>query len=422
MTGLPGLAGRRLRSRKWLGEGPVARVLAALNGGGEETRIVGGAVRDLVLGLPVGEVDLATTAVPDEVMRRARLSGFKAVPTGLAHGTVTVIVDRRPFEATTLREDVETDGRHARVVFGRDFDADARRRDLTINALSLDREGVVHDPISGLADLEARRVRFIGDPDMRIREDYLRILRFFRFSARFSDGALDAQGFCAAIRNRDGLEKLSRERIRAEFFKLAIAPRAAEVLTAMADSGLLTPIFAGMVYPGRFARLVAATKARSAEEDAMLSVMGLALVTVEDGDRLRERLRLTNSEHTRAVQAARALEKLHGVETPPSTPQIEALSIVFGQEATRDALRLAEADAGAPSDVFAETDRRLRNSPAPALPFAGKDLVARGVPPGPLVGRALKAFQEAWLAAGLPREPETLDRMIDEAIERLAGP
>ncbi len=204
MTGLPGLEDGRLRDREWLERRPLAKVLDALNGDGEETRVVGGAVRDLVLGLPVGEVDLATTALPEAVRRRAKASGFRTIPTGLSHGTVTVIAEGRTFETTTLREDIETDGRHAKVVFGRDFDADARRRDLTINALSLDRDGFVHDPVGGLADLAARRVRFIGDAGQRIREDYLRILRFFRFSARFGEGPLDAEGFAAAIRNRRG--------------------------------------------------------------------------------------------------------------------------------------------------------------------------------------------------------------------------
>ena len=281
--------------------------------------------------------------------------------------------------------------------------------------------GFVHDPVGGLADLAARRVRFIGDPRQRIREDYLRILRFFRFSARFGEGALDVDGFRAAVRNRNGLERLSRERIRAELFKLVVAPRAADVARVMADGGLLQAIFAGMAYPGRFERLLA-TRPRSAEEDATLSMMALGLAIVEDADRLRERLRLTNAEQARAAQAAKALEALHGVEAPPRPPELDRLVVIFGTEAVADALRLVEADARAPAGAFAETLRRLRDEPPPALPFAGRDVVARGVPPGPEVGRALKAFQEAWLAAGLPREPETLEQMLDAAICGAASP
>ena len=165
MSALPGLATGRLKDRRLLRQGPFARALEALNGGGEETRLVGGAVRDLALGQPPADFDLTTTAAPDEVVRRAREAGFKVALTGVAHGTVTLIIDGRPLETTTLREDIETDGRHAKVAFGRDFDADARRRDFTINALSLSADGFVHDYVGGLADLGARRVRFIGDAD-----------------------------------------------------------------------------------------------------------------------------------------------------------------------------------------------------------------------------------------------------------------
>ena len=199
---LPGLSDGKLKDQALLRQGPLARALEALNGRGEETRLVGGAVRDLALGEPAVDFDLTTTATPDEVTRRAREAGFKVALTGVTHGTVTLIVDGRPLETTTLRQDVETDGRWAKVVFGRDFAADARRRDFTINALSLRADGTVQDFVGGLEDLRARRVRFIGEAEARIREDYLRILRFFRFSARFSVGGLDRDGLSAAIRLR----------------------------------------------------------------------------------------------------------------------------------------------------------------------------------------------------------------------------
>ena len=213
-----------LRDAAWLRDGPVARLLALLDRDGEEARAVGGAVRNALLGMPVEEVDVATTAVPEEVVRRVEAAGCKAVPTGIAHGTVTVIVDHTPVEVTTLREDVETFGRKARVAFGRDWKADAERRDFTINALSARADGVVHDYVGGLADIAARRVRFIGDPLQRIAEDYLRILRFFRFQAWFGDGAPDAAGLHACIASRAGLETLSRERVRMELMKLLARP------------------------------------------------------------------------------------------------------------------------------------------------------------------------------------------------------
>lgn len=183
-----------------LAHAPLARVLDVLDGDGEEARLVGGAVRNALMQRPVSDHDIATTAPPEIVMARAQAAGLKVKPTGIAHGTVTVLVGRQPFEVTTLREDIETDGRHAVVCFGRDFAQDALRRDFTINALSLSRDGTIHDYAGGLDDLARRRVRFIGDPATRIREDYLRILRFFRFSAEYGEGPLDADGLAAADR------------------------------------------------------------------------------------------------------------------------------------------------------------------------------------------------------------------------------
>ena len=199
----------------WLHDPPVRRALGLLNADGEEARVVGGAARNAMLGLPLNDVDVATTALPAQVIRRAQDAGLKAVPTGIDHGTVTLVIDGVPFEVTTLREDVETFGRKANVAFGRDWKVDAERRDFTINALSITPDGVVHDYVGGLADLAARRVRFIGEPARRIAEDYLRILRFFRFRATYSTGA-DGAGLHACIVARDGLRMLSRERVRSE--------------------------------------------------------------------------------------------------------------------------------------------------------------------------------------------------------------
>src|SRR6266516_4723594 len=198
----------RLNDTTWLTQGPLAKLLALLDRDGEEARVVGGAVRNALLGHPPGEIDVATTALPAEVMRRAAAAGFKPVPTGVAHGTVTVVIEGHPFEVTTLREDVETFGRHATVRFGRDWVRDAERRDFTMNALSLSPDGIAHDYVGGLADLRARRVRFIGDAATRIAEDYLRILRFFRFHALYGDGHPDADGLHAAIVARAGLGQL----------------------------------------------------------------------------------------------------------------------------------------------------------------------------------------------------------------------
>src|SRR5882724_2184038 len=194
-----------LDDASWLTSGPAARVLGLLNGDGEEARVVGGAVRNTLLKIPTGDIDIATTALPDEVVRRAKAAGIKCVPTGIEHGTVTLVVEGKPFEVTTLREDTETFGRKAKVAFGRDWAADAQRRDFTINGLSVDANAVVHDHVGGLEDIVARRVRFIGDPNQRIAEDYLRILRFFRIHAAYGAGEPDRAGYLACIVAREGL-------------------------------------------------------------------------------------------------------------------------------------------------------------------------------------------------------------------------
>src|SRR6478672_10004804 len=224
---MPANVGSGALEAPWLKSGPAARVLGLLNGDGEEARVVGGAVRNALLKIPIGDIDIATTAVPDEVIRRAKAAGIKSVPTGIEHGTVTLVVEARPFEVTTLREDVETYGRKAKVAFGRDWARDAERRDFTINGLSVDAEGVVHDHVGGLADIAARRVRFIGDPARRIAEDYLRVLRFFRIHAAYGEGEPDRAGYLACIAARGGLAGLSAERVRMEILKLMIAKGAA---------------------------------------------------------------------------------------------------------------------------------------------------------------------------------------------------
>jgi poly(A) polymerase len=401
-----------------LTRGPLSRALGALNGEGEETRLVGGAVRDLILGMTAEDLDLATTARPDEVMRRAGAAGFKVATTGLSHGTVTLIMDGQPIETTTLREDVETDGRHAKVAFGRDFSADARRRDFTINALSLSPDGLVHDPVGGLDDLAAGRVRFIGDADARIREDYLRILRFFRFSARFGEGAVDAEGLSAAVRNRLAIANLSRERVRAEILKLIVAPHAGAVVQTMGESGILQPAL-GFAYTGRFNRAIAIESARGAKADALLRLAALAAMIPEDAERLRERLRLANAECERIVHAAHALTGLHGILVPPSVDRLRVLLFSAGRQTARDALLLAEADSDASPDdpAFAAGDRFLGEAPAPELPVGGSDVIARGVEEGPRVGEVLRFFRQLWIEAGFPSDRDALDRLVKTAIE-----
>src|SRR6202795_3035939 len=226
---------RVLDDAPWLKSGPTARVLELLNSNGEEARVVGGAVRNALLKIPTGDIDIATTALPTEVIRRAKAAGVKSVPTGIDHGTVTLVIDGQPFEVTTLREDTETFGRKAKVAFGRDWVRDAERRDFTINGLSVDAAGVVHDHVGGLDDILSKRVRFIGDPDRRIVEDYLPILRFFLIHAAYGAGTPDRTGYLGCIAGRAGLSSLSAERVRMEMLKLLVAAGAEAAVAAMAD-------------------------------------------------------------------------------------------------------------------------------------------------------------------------------------------
>jgi poly(A) polymerase len=406
---------RRLPDETWLTTGPLAQLLAVLDRAGEEARVVGGAVRNCLLGEPVREIDVATTAPPDEVLARARAAGFKAVPTGIDHGTVTVIVDETPFEVTTLRADVETFGRKAKVMFGRSWRVDAERRDFTMNALSVTVKGELHDYVDGLADLDARVVRFIGDPRRRIAEDYLRILRFFRFHAAYGRSAPDRDGLAAAIEAREGLASLSRERVRAEMMKLLVAPGAAATLTVMADAGILEDVIGGVPLISDFARMAAVEATAEAVPDAARRLGALAVAVEEDADRLWQRLRLTNGEHSTLLSMAEGWRRLS-----PEIGEAKARELLYRlrPDAYVDRVLLAWARSGAATDdpqwrELATLPGRWR---APACPIKSKAFTARGLAAGPQLGTALKMAEEAWISAGFPAGRQDLDTIVCNAL------
>ncbi len=405
-----------MRAQRLLEDQRVARLLAALRATGGETRIVGGAVRDSLLGLAPHEIDLATDALPEAVMQAARKAGLKAVPTGIDHGTVTIVVDGTPFEVTTLREDVETFGRAARVRFGADFEKDALRRDFTVNALSLSPDGRLHDYTGGLADIAARKIRFIGDPARRIAEDHLRILRFFRFHAAVGEGPLDAAGLHAAIVARDSLARLSRERLRAEMLKLFAAKRAIEVAREMSQAGVIEVIL-GVGFPARLERLAAIEAAGRRSPDPLLRLAAFSLKTVEDAERLRARLRLSNAEFMRLSRAAALMQGLHGLETPPGEQALLRLLYRHGGETVRDALALthAESRAEAENSAWSAAERFVAGTPAPVFPIKGADLLALGIAPGKAMGAALKRLETEWIRAGFPQDDEAIARLLQEA-------
>jgi poly(A) polymerase len=397
-----------------LTRGPAAAVLAVLDRDGEEARIVGGAVRNALLGMPPGDIDIATTALPNEIIRRTSAAGFRPVATGIEHGTVTVVADGVPFEVTTLRQDIETYGRRAKVVFGRDWRLDAQRRDFSINALFLSRDGAIHDYVGGRTDLAAHRVRFIGEPATRIAEDNLRILRFFRFHASYGEGAPDPAGLAAGIRARERIASLSRERVRMELMKLLVAPRAGPTLAVMAEAGILGPVLGGVPLVGSFTRMEEIEAASGLAPDACRRLGALAVFIVEDTERLAERLRLSNAETGRLASMAQAWWQLSAAAGEHA---LRALLYRLGEQRFGDRVALAWSRAQA-STAHPAWHRALtlpQRWKPPTLPLKAADLIARGVAKGPALGHALAAAEAAWVAADFPREAAALAAIADAA-------
>jgi poly(A) polymerase len=412
-------AASRKLDAAWLSAGALPRLLAVLDCDGEEARVVGGAVRNALLKMPIHEVDVATTAVPEEVVRRVTAAGLKAVPTGIEHGTVTVVVDKHPFEVTTLRQDVETYGRHAKVAFGRDWKSDAERRDFTINALSASRDGTVHDYVGGLADLAVRRVRFIGDPRRRIEEDYLRILRFFRFHAAYSEGGHpDAQGLAACIAGREGLDQLSRERVRMEVMKLVVAPHAVPTFIAMADSGLLLRVLGGVSYLASFENMAKVEAATGVAPDAVQRLGALGVWVAEDAERLAQKLRLHNVEQERLVSMAEGWRRIS-----PERGELAAKALIYrlGPQTFSDHALLgwARSTASANDTNWHAMTATTKRWTAPVFPLKSADFIKRGIEKGPALGAALRAAESAWIAAGFPEGQPALNKIADAAA--LAG-
>jgi len=390
-----------LPSAPWRGLAGLERLLAVLGAENGDTRFVGGCVRDTLLELAVSDIDLATRLAPEEVLRRLREAGIKAVPTGLAHGTVTAVVSGRPIEVTTLRRDVATDGRRATVAFTDDWRDDAARRDFTINALSADpASGAVFDYFDGLADLDARRVRFIGDPLTRIAEDHLRILRFFRFHARFGTGAPDAAGLAACRARANDLMALSRERIADEVLKLLALPRPAETVQIMLDAGVLRPVLPEIVATDRLERVIAAEAAAQLAPDPLRRLAALLPQEPAVAAGAASRLRLSN----------KAVKRIELAADPKLEPP-RMLAWRIGTTSAVDRLLLAGDAAGAAD---------LAGWQPPRLPIGGGDLIALGLPPGPLVARTLGRLSEAWAQAGFEEDRKAVEALarahVDQAL------
>jgi poly(A) polymerase len=402
-----------LAEATWLRDGALAKLLATLNAGGEEARVVGGAVRNALLGEPIGDIDIATTSVPDEVVRRAGAAGFKPVPTGIEHGTITVVIEDRPFEVTTLREDVATFGRHAEVRFGRDWKVDAERRDFTMNALSASADGTVHDYVGGLADLAEWRVRFIGDAGKRIAEDYLRILRFFRFHAAYGHGAPDRAGLHACIEARAGLGVLSRERVRMELLKLLIARHATPTLAVMAESGLLVPVLGGVPDLAGFSNMAKVEAAAGVEADPIQRLGALGVRVDEDAERLWQRLRLSNMEHERLAAMGDGWWRV----SPGEEKFGRVLLYRLGPErfADRVLLAWARSPAAAHDAQWIAHVGLPERWIVPVFPIKAADFIKRGMAPSPALGAALREAEEAWIAADFPSDAGSIEAIVAAA-------
>lgn len=410
---IPGAAG-------WLHDAELQKLLAVLSAGGEQARIAGGAVRNALLREPVADIDIATTNLPAETVARAEAAGFRTAPTGIEHGTVTVIAERAPYEVTTLRADVETDGRRAKVVFGRDWRHDAERRDFTINALYAEADGAVVDLVGGLADLESRTLRFIGDADARIREDYLRILRFFRFFAWYGRGRPDAEGLKACARLKDGLDGLSAERIWSELKRLLAAPDPSRSLLWMRQAGVLTKALPESEKWGIDAihGLVAAESSLDWAADPMLRLEAIVPPDGERMDGLSKRLKLSNAEAARLENWA-----LNTLPAADTTDVAMRKTIYRGdRQGLADRLRIALAGArsrAANDDAalvqaagYARLLKLVDAWEAPAFPVSGADLIGRGQNKGPELGQTLKSLEAAWVDSGFKL---TRDALLERA-------
>jgi poly(A) polymerase len=386
-----------LNDRSWLDAKATRTLIAALDAGGIEFRFVGGAVRDALLGRKVSDIDVATPAMPQDVVRAVEAAGLKAIPTGIAHGTVTAIVGRQPFEVTTLRRDVETDGRHAVVAFTDDWRADAARRDFTMNALYADRHGAITDFFGGEADARGGRVCFIGNPAERITEDALRILRFFRFHAWYGRGALDRDGLAASRKLAGMIERLSGERIRVELFKTLAAPDPVPAWTAMVEAGVMAHTVPAALRADRLSAIIVL------EHDLGLPASPLrrlaALTGAPSAERLaalKDRLKLSNRDEAHLRTLGGYADRIALVA------RRKFGQALYGAEPAwvRDAAMLVNVETGAPNvETLEGLTRFMRDWIEPTFPVTGADLKAEGIEAGPGMGRTLARLKRWWIDA-----------------------
>ncbi len=396
----------------------LQQVFDLIETAGGQIRVNGGAVRNALLGEPVEEVDLSTNLVPEQVSKLGEACGLQVIPTGIEHGTVTIISGHEPYEITTLREDIETDGRWATVQFGSDWKADAMRRDFTVNALYCDRNGKLYDPLDGYADLEARIVRFIGDPDQRIAEDKLRILRFFRFFAWYGSDRPDPDSLKACVRNRDGLQGLSAERIWREFKKLLSAPDPVRSLLWMRTTKILSIVVPETENWGidLLPALVAIRRQMEEPVDPLLRLMAIIPPRIERIEELSARLKLSNDETARLKNWA----DLPDLSSVMSENELAKLMYRSSNQAAQDALWLQMANQASKQEETSETHKLATYAKTwvrPELPIQGRDLINLGLPAGPKIGKTLSQLEQAWIDSNFSLNKAELIELAGESSE-----
>ena len=377
----------------WLTSPATRAVIAALEaaGGPDCVRFVGGCVRNALMGQPVDDIDLASRLLPEDAMRALKAAGLKVVPTGLAHGTVTAVSERQPYEITTLRRDVSTDGRNATVAFTDDWAEDAARRDFRLNALYADAAGDIHDPTGhGVDDARDGRIVFVGDPETRIREDYLRILRFFRFFAWYGRGDPDAAGLKACADLAEGVNRLSAERVSKELLKLLAAPDPRPSLRAMAKAGVLERVLPGAADLNAFERMVGIS------DDPVLRLSMLSPASPGAMDETARRLRLSNTVRDRLRRLVEG-----SADLDMGDREARASLYRIGRETFRDRVLRAEATADRPGDGARLLDL-AEDWIIPRLPVGGRQVAAAGLAASPETGRILAAFEAGWIADDFP--------------------
>ncbi|MGI9364738.1 MAG: CCA tRNA nucleotidyltransferase [Rhizobiaceae bacterium] len=405
-------------AQDWLKKPSLQALLALLNEGDEnvghgiQARIAGGAVRNALLDQPISDVDIATSLVPRDVILRLQRGGHKAVPTGIEHGTITAVVDGDAYEVTTLRQDVETDGRHARVLYGTDWTADARRRDLTINALYLNSDGTVFDPLGGMQDVLSQNVRFIDDAETRIREDYLRILRFFRFFAWYGSFRPDAEGLKACARLKDGLESLSAERVWHELVKLLAAPDPGRAILWMRQTGVLTKVLPESEKWGIDALqgLIIAEGKHGWSPDPLLRLMSIIPPMPDRISELVSRLKLPNS-------VAKRLNAWCNSQLPDARlKKQDFYRWLYWQKeiGVSDRLKLEIARDGQDSKKHQRQLRWLARWDRPKFPVRGQDLIDKGRAPGPDISTELTELEEHWVESDFQLSREDLLSRIEK--------